>query len=102
VRIGESDKMAELAWFDTTALPMPVHSQLREHLALLPRRYGGLASTRFGSRAAARLLHTRLLRLSRTQATALVKRARRPGGPLCEARRSALRGPVEQEGVIAG
>jgi 8-oxo-dGTP diphosphatase len=38
IRLGEPDKMAELGWFDRDHLPAPLHSQLREHLAMLPRR----------------------------------------------------------------
>lgn len=38
VTIGEPEKMACLDWFRLDRLPEPLHSQLRCHLELLPRR----------------------------------------------------------------
>ena len=37
IRVGEPDKMADLRWFEIDGLPAPLHSQLQEHLSLLPQ-----------------------------------------------------------------
>ncbi len=72
VRIGEPHKMAELAWFDMAALPAPLHSQLREHLALLQQRRRGPALKPLGWLASVRLLLIRLLRVEHAQTNACV------------------------------
>lgn len=53
VRIGEPEKMEHLAWFEVAALPHPLHSQLGDHLALLPPLRGVQRRPRWNVRAAA-------------------------------------------------
>ena len=84
VRIGEPDKMADLAWFEESALPAPLHSQLPDHLALL-RRHRGLAHERLGWLANAGSLPTRLSRLARARARIRRERQPQPDNRLCQA-----------------
>ena len=88
VRLGEPDKMAELGWFDMEALPTPLHSQLRDHLALLPRRRRRpvIVSSTWWSAAIRRFARPTHPKGSQQAGGRLLTNEGQPDGQLCEAR----------------